>query len=733
MVKSAFLRLAVITAALLCAFAFAFASCGRSKHPAGSGGFPTADSALAEVDALACPEGVDVALWGQLRNALKEALNKTASTPPTGNSNQVDDLAIADNGDGTFTLTWHYRNLGDYDQDGRVALEDIYPLAQHFGESVPESDAERNSIQAVIDGSGSGKVDIADITPIAQHYQTTVQRYAIEGAEAQNGPWSAVGEVAQDTGSGDGRLEYAETIQSPAALWHRVVPYDAEGNPGEPSNAVLRPSNEPVIYEVTPTSGYQHEECTFTATVSGAEPLTYTWDFGGGATPDTSSESSPTVTLADAGEYEATLTVTNAYGSANYPFTLIINERDMWAHTWGGSGTESISSLAVDGTGALWAAGFTTSFGGESEVLLLKFDTTGAVEWARTWGGEGYESACSIKLTASNEACVAGRTTTYGADYDDMLLLKYDTSGDLLWSKTWGTVAYERAVSMATETDGSMYVCGSYLEWGGKDDILLCKFDAEGVIQWAVTWGGDDYDYAKDVAVAAESVYVCGTTGSFGAGNKDALLLKYSRDGELQWARTLGGADSDGAIALSIDDGLVFVSGYSRSFGQGDCDVLVCAVDIDGNLAWQSTWGDGDWQIGEGIAHNDSNEVIVAGSTESFSGGYRDAMLLGLDGEGNLLWSKTWGGENENRAYAVTSNTAGDMYIGGIAPGILGAWVEVEGVVSEAQLELGFPEATHALIAGSQSTPEGTQAVVDGIIDTGGGDDDALVLKNYPR
>ena len=229
----------------------------------GSGGFQSADSALAELDALACPDGVDSALWAELKEALEEALRSlpeprlssrdagtkeprfenrdssscmahSASTPPTGGANRVDDLGISDNGDGTYTLSWHYRNLGDYGQDGTVGIEDLTPMAVHFGEIVPEDDLNRNSLPAVIDGSGNGVVDIADVTPIAQCFQREVHHYLIEGAEAQSGPWEPAGEVAQDTGTGEGRLLYEHILSGAVSLWHRVVPYDAEGTAGEP-------------------------------------------------------------------------------------------------------------------------------------------------------------------------------------------------------------------------------------------------------------------------------------------------------------------------------------------------------------------------------------------------------------------------------------------------------------------------------------------------------------------
>ncbi|MCD6282004.1 hypothetical protein J7J84_00140, partial [bacterium] len=85
------------------------------------------DQTLTELEEMECPEGVDEELWVEMKDALGEALTKRAwnhgrdaratSEVPTGEANRIDDLTILDNGDGTFTLTWHYQNLGDYDQN----------------------------------------------------------------------------------------------------------------------------------------------------------------------------------------------------------------------------------------------------------------------------------------------------------------------------------------------------------------------------------------------------------------------------------------------------------------------------------------------------------------------------------------------------------------------------------------------------------------------------------------
>jgi len=104
------------------------------------------DKALMELEGLQCPEGVDEELWAELKGALEEAMeghgrdaratsrvpHKWVSTPPSGEDNRVGDLTLTDHYDTTYTLSWRYRNLGDYDQNGTVGISDITPIAIHY-------------------------------------------------------------------------------------------------------------------------------------------------------------------------------------------------------------------------------------------------------------------------------------------------------------------------------------------------------------------------------------------------------------------------------------------------------------------------------------------------------------------------------------------------------------------------------------------------------------------------
>ncbi len=121
-----------------------------------------------QIEALGPPQGVSPetfeALKAELIKQVKRAgINKFASRPPEGARNAVDDLSVSDNGDGTLTLTWSYRNLGDYNQDGAVNIADITPLAEHFLEST-------SAQNEWIDGNADGTISIGDVTPLAEYF-----------------------------------------------------------------------------------------------------------------------------------------------------------------------------------------------------------------------------------------------------------------------------------------------------------------------------------------------------------------------------------------------------------------------------------------------------------------------------------------------------------------------------------------------------------------------------------
>lgn len=301
--------------------------------PASSGMLPA--SVQAELSALPAPDGVDRELFVRLKQALAQALvtrqsqgdelllanGKVVATPPRGPKNLIDDLVL-DQDDGSGDLTWSYRNSGDYNQDGLVSVLDLTPLAAHFQENVEGGAA----VNEVIDGNEDGVIDIKDITPLAASFGVELADYAVEGADAAEGPFAEVGSADLTSASGEGRKKLTYHLDTLDNGYYRVVPRDSGRVEGDPSNTVvvIQEEQPPIINSVSPLSGSPGDEVTFTADVIGTEPFTYAWDFGAAADPSTSADASPQVTLGDAGNYTCSLTVTNDFGENTLDFKLVI-------------------------------------------------------------------------------------------------------------------------------------------------------------------------------------------------------------------------------------------------------------------------------------------------------------------------------------------------------------------------------------------------------------------------
>ncbi len=227
-----------------------------------------------------------------------------------------------------------------------------------------------------------------------------------------------------------------------------------------------------------------------------------------------------------------------------------------YVSTWGGTYSEYVGSVIVDNAGNVYVTGYTYSFGlGSSDFYLLKYNSTGSLTWQRTWGGGGFDGAAGIGIAPSGHVYVAGNTDGFGAGRTDVVLLEYDPDGNIVKQQTWGGTGVETLSDMAVAADGSVYLVGSTNSTGaGSFDQLVLKFDSTGNLVWQRTWGGVKRDFAIGAGVdPAGNIYVAGETNSTGGGSFDATLLKFDPAGTLLRQRAWGGAGIDFLWDVSVD------------------------------------------------------------------------------------------------------------------------------------------------------------------------------------
>ncbi len=404
--------------------------------------------------------------------------------------------------------------------------------------------------------------------------------------------------------------------------------------------------------------------------------------------------------------------------------------------TWGGSNADIGRGVAAGSTGNIYVTGETTSFspGFHSSISLLKYDTTGALFWQKIWSGSASENDIGYGVVAdvSGNIYVTGYTQILIPSppqilASDVLLLKFDSSGNLLWQRTWGGSNDDAGYSVAVDSSGNIYVTGYTWSFGaGGSDVLLLKFDPHGSLLWQKTWGGSNADIGRSVAVdSSGNIYVTGYTNSFGAGGNDVLLLKFDSSGSLLWQLTWGGSSTDAGYGVAVDaSGNVYVTGYTNSTGAGGNDVLLLKFDSAGSLLlpWQKTWGGSSDDEGFGVAVDSSGNVYVTGYTFSFGAGIYDVLLLKFDSSGSLLWQKTWGGSSNDVGYGVAVDFSGNAlvagsvseappYTPGTPSGTLGTPIVTPGVP---RFILGIPTFMLGTPAGMVQTPPGSQSYAGG-------------------
>jgi hypothetical protein len=256
-----------------------------------------------------------------------------------------------------------------------------------------------------------------------------------------------------------------------------------------------------------------------------------------------------------------------------------------FAKTYGGTGWDEASSVQQTSDGGYILAGYTSSFGaGGDDIFLIKTDANGNVQWAKTYGGTGWDEASSVQQTSDGGYILAGYTSSFGAGGDDIFLIKTDANGNLQWAKTYGGTSEDWAHSVQQTSDGGYIVAGTTWSFGaGYYDIFLIKTDANGNIIWAKTYGGTSLDEAYSVQQTSDGGYiVAGRTWSFGVGG-DIFLIKTDANGNIQWAKTYGGIYGDNAYSVQqTSDGGYIVAGGTGSFGAGGA--FLVKTDANGNI-----------------------------------------------------------------------------------------------------------------------------------------------------
>ena len=184
-----------------------------------------------------------------------------------------------------------------------------------------------------------------------------------------------------------------------------------------------------------------------------------------------------------------TLTVA-LFGLLMFSLVIPVGASSMWSQTYGGTEKDGALSLVQTSDGGYAMVGYTCSFGaGEDDFWLIKTDEAGNMEWNRTYGGTGSDIAISLIETSDGGYALVGYTESFGAGSDDFWFVKTDSSGNMQWNRTYGGTKGDYAFSLVETSDGGYAIAGYTFSVGAvNSDLWLVKTDEQGVIPEFPSW-----------------------------------------------------------------------------------------------------------------------------------------------------------------------------------------------------------------------------------------------------
>jgi len=296
-------------------------------------------------------------------------------------------------------------------------------------------------------------------------------------------------------------------------------------------------------------------------------------------------------------------------------------------------------------------------------------------QWNKTFGGTFTELGFSVQQTSDGGYILVGYTTSYGAGGFDVYLVKTDSTGNMQWNKTFGGLFRDMGMSVQQTLDGGYIIAGlKDLKNDGIGDALLIKTDSNGVQEWNRTFGEPNHhDWANCVKQTSDGGYILtGVTSSYDVGSGEVWLIKTNSTGIQIWNKTFGGLGSDWAnsVEQTIDGGYI-LTGYTAT----NQDALLIKTDSNGNLEWEKTFGGTDIYQANSVQQTTEGGYILGGHIDSRGAGIDDAWLIKTDSNGDQQWNKTFGGAYDDRIVSIRQTLDGGY--------ILAGWTNLKGAVQE--------------------------------------------------
>lgn len=310
---------------------------------------------------------------------------------------------------------------------------------------------------------------------------------------------------------------------------------------------------------------------------------------------------------------------------------------------------------------------------GKDDAMIANYNSDGTLNWVKLFGGSERDKFYDVVLNDDDSFTVVGlsKSTNLGfnnnGDYD-AIIAKFDSSGNNLWIKNFGGTLRDEFRSLRKTSDGGYIAIGfsSSTDAGfnnkGESDAIIAKFNESGDIVWSKSFGGDKADELYSISEVSDGYIAVGQSQSTNldvpnVGYVDAIIVKFDKSGNYVWTKSIAGSAFDSLRSIQpLDDGFIVAgesyssnAGFSNLGGSGTRDAIIAKYDTQGNQLWLRNFGGSQDDVFSYTINSSNDEYLAIGystsSNESFPNrGDKDAFMVKFNDAGDVLRIDTFGG-----------------------------------------------------------------------------------------
>ncbi len=330
----------------------------------------------------------------------------------------------------------------------------------------------------------------------------------------------------------------------------------------------------------------------------------------------------------------------------------------------GGLKTDIGSGILLDSDGNILIAGTTRSYGnGGDDIILVKMDSYGNIIFQKTYQKEHHEKAYGIEECPDGNYMIVGEAWDGGFGREDLYLLKVSKQGEKIWEKYYGGYHTDQGFSVKSIKDG--YIALGYTSSQPETtmgNFYLVRTDLDGNMLWENNYGTEYLDFGFEILpLESGDFWLLGTAGGFfnmaradyTNPEADLLLIKVDKHGEEITRNYFGGFLHDwGKDLVETEDGTMYLLGSTQSEGAGSFDMYLVKVDPEGNQIWDETYGESDFEYGNAMGIDQEGNLFLLGTKQHPQSALGpDIYIIKADSDGQVIWEQSLGGLGSDYGY----------------------------------------------------------------------------------